>query len=698
MRFLARLVMAGLVIGAGLGATSGAAQPQPQAPPHETPAALAVPYLPQSVLLCGGAALAMVERWWGRRGVQAEEFASLVRPELGGIRTADLDSAARARGWDTRAISGTPELVQRLLRERVPVIALIQVGRDRYHFVVVLGWEAGRVVFHDPAGSPSTELAEDRFLSRWAGAGHWALVVRPAVVPPSALPVPTPPATIQPAQAGDSMPCRPWLDRALDAVAQNQLDAAARLLGEAGRACPAEPLVGRELAGVRFKQGRHAEVIGLTTDYLALAPGDELAWQLLATSRYLYGDHAGALAAWNEIGRPTVDLVVIAGSRRVRFQQLAAAVAIPHGTTLTTARLALARRRLADVLALRGAGIGYQAVPGGLVEVRVAVVERPVVEPIWRVAATAAVGAVAQQAVSLAIASPTGAGELWSAEWRWEKARPRAAGRVDLPVRLGLPGILTLEAAREGVRVAMDAAATTVVEDTWRSARVGFAGWVNPRARPSAMLGLERWSGDRNYLTLSGGTELRSGDDRMRVSVTGGHAFALQPHQSFWRGGARAMWASSLGLGRAAWSARIGGDWASSGAPIGAWPVAGGNLSRAIPLRAEPSPRGDVLAGRAAGRAILHAGLSGDLPVHRVGPLLLAVGAFLDGARVVASADPAVADRFYLDGGVGIRVGVAEGELGVLRVDLARGLLADRRSALTAGVHLTWPPFPQASR
>ena len=31
--------------------------------------ALPVPYVSQSLLLCGGAAVAMVERWWGRRGV-----------------------------------------------------------------------------------------------------------------------------------------------------------------------------------------------------------------------------------------------------------------------------------------------------------------------------------------------------------------------------------------------------------------------------------------------------------------------------------------------------------------------------------------------------------------------------------------------------------------------------------------------------
>jgi hypothetical protein len=91
------------------------------------------------------------------------------------------------------------------------------------------------------------------------------------------------------------------------------------------------------------------------------------------------------------------------------------------------------------------------------------------------------------------------------------------------------------------------------------------------------------------------------------------------------------------------------------------------------------------------GRAILHGGLAGDVPLHRVGPLVLAAGAFLDGARIAASADASHGNRLYLDAGVGLRVGIADGELGVLRIDVAWGLLEDGRSALTAGVHRQWP-------
>ncbi len=39
---------------------------------------LDVPYVPQSGALCGGAALAMVLRYWGESGVLAEDFTALV--------------------------------------------------------------------------------------------------------------------------------------------------------------------------------------------------------------------------------------------------------------------------------------------------------------------------------------------------------------------------------------------------------------------------------------------------------------------------------------------------------------------------------------------------------------------------------------------------------------------------------------------
>ena len=628
----------------------------------------------------------MVERWWGRRGVYAGDFASLVRPAAGGILTTDLASATEARGWDTEVIRGTPEVVRRNLRDGVPVVALIEAGRDRYHYVVVLGWNDGRVVFHDPATAPFATAEEDAFLALWAEADWWAMVVRPA--PAAAVAASADNGAPDP---DSKMPCPPWLDRALDAAAADRLDDASSLLAQAGQACPLEPLVLRETAGVRFKQGRHADVVRLVSEYLALVPDDEHGWNLLATSRYLSGDRDGALQAWNEIGRPTVDLVRIEGVREIRFREIAGAMSVPPGTLLTPSRLALARRRVSDVPALRQAAVEYQPVPGGVVEVRAAVVERPTVESAWRLVAAGAIRAVAQHEVSLEVASPTGGGELWTGSWRWESARPRAALRLDMPANPGFPGVIAIEGAWERFRFALDASKTTVFEEARRSAILGFGSWVTAGVRPSAALRLERWSGDRQFLALSAGAEVRARDDRFEMSARVERAVALSAHPSYTSGSARAAWASSLGLGRPAWSARLGFDWAGSHAPLGAWPVAGGFLYWAIPLRAHTPTGGGFLAGRSVGRGIIHAGLSGDRPFYRNGPVVVAAGVFIDAADIMVAADGAPGDRLYLDGGAGLRIGMAEGQPGVLRIDLARGLAGEGRFALTLGVHQSWP-------
>jgi hypothetical protein len=247
--------------------------------------------------------------------------------------------------------------------------------------------------------------------------------------------------------------------------------------------------------------------------------------------------------------------------------------------------------------------------------------------------------------------------------------------------------------------VALDTAEVAPSEESLRSAVVGFGGWVTPGVRPMAALRVERWSGDRQYLAASLGAEFRASGNRFALSVTGDHAISLSAAKpSYTRGAARAMWASSLGLGRPAWSARLGLNWVSADTPLGAWPVVGGNLSWEIPLRAEPLAEDGILAGRSTGRTILHGGLAGDYPIYRLGPLVFAAGIFLDGAEVSSAADGSGRSRFALDGGGGIRIGIGDGHLGVVRIDLATGLLEDRRSALTVGVHRSWPLFRQESR
>src|SRR5918996_6277478 len=70
---------------------------------------LDVPFISQSELLCGGAAAAMVLRYWGERGVSAESFANLVDRSASGIRTDVLVADLVRRGWMAAAAAGSRE-------------------------------------------------------------------------------------------------------------------------------------------------------------------------------------------------------------------------------------------------------------------------------------------------------------------------------------------------------------------------------------------------------------------------------------------------------------------------------------------------------------------------------------------------------------------------------------------------------------
>ena len=91
---------------------------------------LDVPYVPQSGALCGGAALAMVLRYWGRPGVLAEDFAALVEPGQAGIRTGALGGGRRGPRVDRASLAGNSGRGRDHLAQGRPVIALIRAGSD----------------------------------------------------------------------------------------------------------------------------------------------------------------------------------------------------------------------------------------------------------------------------------------------------------------------------------------------------------------------------------------------------------------------------------------------------------------------------------------------------------------------------------------------------------------------------------------
>ena len=644
-----------------------------------------VPFVAQSVLLCGGAAIAMIERWWGRRGVFAEQFEYLVRRDEGGIRTTDLAHAVESRGWDSRVVAGTAAIVQRSLADSAPVIALIQVSRSRYHYVVIVGWREGRVIYHDPAGSPFASLDTAAFVKRWSGARSWALLVRPAAANLAAqpkvsreTPLPLPPS--------DALPCRPSLDRAADAAASGDLVAAEQHLAAAAMQCPAEPLVLRELAGVRFRQHRPADAVKLATAYTTRVPADSLGWQLLASSRYLVGDLRGALAAWNRVGRPVVDLVAIDGIRRTRFRDVMAMSGVTPGSQLTASRLAFAQRRLADLPTFGATRVGYTAVSGGVVELRAVADENPLIEPVRPLLLNTAIDAIFRRDVDLSLASPLRLGELWTLQWRWQPSDPRVAMRVAIPVRIGIPMVARIEQSWENYRFA-----GPIAPEQRDVSSFMLTGWVRPSVEALAGVHLEQLSQRGAFVALTAGTGYHDARDRIALLVEGDHAIPRGSGRAFQRWRALAMFQPPADRWRTRWTMRVGLDVASAETPIGLQPLAGGDLARAIPLRAHPFIINGRLPSTRIARSITHGGIAGDRALLTRGPVTLGAGVFFDGAQVSSSAQRFDASRVYLDAGAGLRIGLAGTQWSALRIDVARGLTTDRRWGLTAGLAPAWP-------
>src|SRR5262249_57454476 len=101
----------------------------------------------------------MVFRYWGDAHADVQQFAALVDRRAGGIADDVLVDAIRARGWLALRIDGSIDELKTGLNNRQPVIVLIADRRDTYHYVVVTGLSAGRVVVHAPSSAPPRSIA-----------------------------------------------------------------------------------------------------------------------------------------------------------------------------------------------------------------------------------------------------------------------------------------------------------------------------------------------------------------------------------------------------------------------------------------------------------------------------------------------------------------------------------------------------------
>jgi hypothetical protein len=280
-----------------------------------------VPFLPQSEQLCGGAAAAMVLRYWGERDILAEDFASLLDARGAGIRGDVLADAVRRRGWIAQSFRADDRGVKGHLARGRPLVALIEDQPGRYHYVVLVGWLDGHVILHDPARAPFRVVAESAFSTSWAATDFWALLILPDPTvhrsSPKGRRVLSSAETVSPMLPGDD--CDALVEEGVRLAQAGDRPSAEGALWAALTQCPTSALAARELAGLRFIQSDWQDAARLATRAAASAPEDTHAWRLLASSRFMQDDVDGALRAWNRIGEPQIDLVRVEGLDRTRY-------------------------------------------------------------------------------------------------------------------------------------------------------------------------------------------------------------------------------------------------------------------------------------------------------------------------------------------------------------------------------------------
>lgn len=658
--------------------------------PHPGPAVvLDVPYVGQTEALCGGAALAMIFRYWGRTGVYSEDFASLVEEDEAGIRTSVLATEVRRRGWQAIAFSGTGSAVRRLLHEGRPLLALIEDRPGRYHYVVLTGWVGDRVLIHDPARAPFQMMEQDRFYRAWAKTSYWSLLILPGVeeerdrTEDNALADPAPPSTSK---------CDPLVAEAVRLARQGEFPQAQSLLEASTELCPDASGPLRELAGIHLLQNQWPEAERLAARAVRLDPKDDHAWRLLGTSRFLQEDLEGALSAFNRVGEPRVDLTLVQGLERTNQKVVLEFLDMAPRSLLTDAKLRRARRRLERLPVALSSRLSFTPQPDGSAVVEAAVQERPLFLADKFDLISRGLHALSEREVPLRLASPTHGGELWSLDWRWWEGRPRIGLSVAVPRPAGLGSIWRIDGSweEESYRVLAPDGQEAIVRERRERVAFSFQDWTANDLLWEVRTGLDRWSDRGAHLSFGGALEKRWASDRMGVRAEASSWTSLEGGPAFAGGSLGWSWRSSTRPAPTIWKARAGIEAVSQNAPRMLWPGAGLGHARNVLLRAHPLLEDGAIDSEIFGRRLSHGGLELErwIPTHQ--PVRLALVAFADLARI-GRGTTSNGGAAQLDVGGGVRVDLP-GQSSVLRIDIARGLV-DGSFALSMGWQKMWPAW-----
>ena len=139
-----------------------------------------VPYIRQKREHCGPAALAMVLGHYNVILSQKELAAEFYRKEISGSLNLDLLISARRHGFDATAPEGSLNLLKKYISSNVPIIVMVSSspGSDKYHFMVVYGYDDTTELFRSHSGRTRDGTIGYQELDQiWDPTGKWMLVV-----------------------------------------------------------------------------------------------------------------------------------------------------------------------------------------------------------------------------------------------------------------------------------------------------------------------------------------------------------------------------------------------------------------------------------------------------------------------------------------------------------------------------------------
>jgi hypothetical protein len=640
-----------------LAAARAQAQPASVPPPAAPFPLLDVPFVSQSEALCGGAAAAMLLRYWGERGVTAETFAPLVDRSAAGIRTTALVDALHQRGWMVTVIAQGRATIAAELANGRPLIALIEDRPHVYHYVVIVGATERAVIFHDPARAPLRVMSHEEFSRRSQAAGRWLALVLPAT------PQPRPEAETIP-RSGTGSSCDLQVGEGVAQAQAGDLEAAERTLTGA-LACPG-PSALRELAGVRLLQRRWDDVAHLAEQATAIDVTDEYSWKLLGTSRFLLNQPMAALDAWNHAGEPRLDLVKVSGLERTRQRPVEQMIGIAPGQLISPERYLRAQRALRGLPSSRAGNLEIVPVGQGLAELHATIVERPLVpRDVWSWG-TIGVRAAVNKTVGLTLGSFAGAGERLSVQWRYWPGRPAIDVSLEVPARW--PG--TWGADAFGESQVFDHGEPRLVR---RGGRLAASRWMTSALRIDVRGGVERWNTTGRLASVGATSTVVSGDERVVTMLAadswiGSRGFSAvraemtaSTSRTSAGGGIPPGMVMTVTLGAAAVSLH---------APLDLWPASDTGRVRPVLARAHPLIDDGRVRVERLGRRLVYG--SGEAQYGWT-PGLAGIGAtlFVDSVRTLRRN----LSGSVLDVDVGMGVGVASRLVpGRVQLEFAHGL------------------------